>query len=129
LYLSLGERERQIMESLYQRGRATVAEVLDDIPDAPSYNAIRTMLTKLERKGLVRHVEDGPRYVYMATTRRSSAQISAVRRVLNKLFDGSAERTVAAVLNASGPISAEELARIEELIQKKKQQNQARSEQ
>ena len=121
MYLDLGGRERQIMDSLYRRGRATVAEVLEDLPDSPSYSTIRTMLGKLERKGRVKHVQDGPRYVYLPATPRRSAQTTALRRIFRNLFDGSAERTVAAVLEVSGSLSDEELTRIEELIARKKQ--------
>jgi predicted transcriptional regulator len=120
MYLDLGERERQIMESLYQRGRATVADVLDDLPDPPSYSAVRTMLGKLERKGLVRHAVDGPRYVYLPVPQRRTAQASALRRILHKLFDGSAEKTVAAILDVSGKMTDAELDRIQALIDRKR---------
>ena len=116
VYLDLGGRERQIMDALFQRGRATVAEVLAAIPDPPSYSAVRTMLGKLERKGLVRHLVDGPRYVYLPATPIKRAQTSALSRVVRRLFDGSAERTVAAVLDLSGDLSDAELDRIEQLI-------------
>lgn len=115
MYLRLGERERQIMEVLYQRGRATVAEVLDDLADPPSYSAVRTMLGKLERKGLVRHAVDGPRYIYIPVAKLRTAQTSTLRRVVDKLFGGSAERTVAAILEAEELTDAE-LDRLEQLI-------------
>ena len=63
----LGRRERQIMESVYQMGRATVAEVRARISDPPSYSAVRAMLGILEDKGLLTHEQDGPRYVYVPT--------------------------------------------------------------
>jgi len=120
MYLTLGARERQIIDALYRRGRATVAEVLADMPDPPSYSAVRTMLGKLERKGHVRHVEDGPRYVYLPTVPRKSAQTTALRRILRNLFDNSAERAVAAVLDLSDPLTAEQLDEIERLIAEKR---------
>ncbi|NOT08513.1 MAG: BlaI/MecI/CopY family transcriptional regulator [Gemmatimonadales bacterium] len=120
MYLDLGQRERQIIEALYQAGRATVAEVRAAIPDPPTYSAVRTMLGKLEAKGLVRHLVDGPRYVYLPTTTRRRAQTTALRRVLHKLFNGSAERTVAAVLDLSGHLPDDELDRLEALIDEKR---------
>ena len=66
----LSRRERQIMDSIYRRGRATAAEVLTDLPDPPSYSAVRTMLRLLEEKGHLRHEQDGPRYVYLPTVDR-----------------------------------------------------------
>jgi len=126
VYLGLGERERQIMEVLFQRGRATVAEVLGDIPNPPSYSAVRTMLGKLERKGLVRHAIDGPRYVYAPVANLRSAQTSTLRRVVQKLFGGSAERTVAAILDVSQDLSDAELDRIEQLIDDKRRRTNRR---
>lgn len=125
-YLDLGVRERQIMESLYGRGEATVHEVLADLPDPPSYSAVRTMLGKLERKGLVRHRALGPRYVYRATASREAAQVSAVRRIVLKLFDGSAARTVAAVLDDAESLTSEELDRIEALVERKQRERKDR---
>lgn len=116
MYLTLGSRERQIMDALYRLGRATVAEVLAGIPDPPSYSAVRTMLGKLERKGHVRHVEDGPRYVYLPAVARRTVRITALRRILRNLFDNSAERAVAAVLDLSDPMTDAELDQVEALI-------------
>lgn len=122
MYLDLGARERQIMEALYQTGRATVAEVRASLADPPSYSAVRTMLGKLEVKGLVRHTIDGPRFVYLPTITRRNAQTTALRRVLQKLFNGSAEKTVAALLDVSGPLEHEELDRLEQLIEAKRRE-------
>jgi BlaI family transcriptional regulator, penicillinase repressor len=120
MYLTLGDRERQIMDALYRLGRASVSDVLAQIPDAPSYSTVRTMLGKLERKGHVRHVADGPRYLYLATVPRRSVQTTALRRILRNLFDNSAQRAVAAVLDLSTPLSEEELDEIEALIAKRR---------
>ena len=122
MYLGLGERERQIMEALYIRGRATVQDVLDELPNPPSYSAVRTMLGKLEAKGLVRHVVHGPRYVYLPVAPRRKAQTSAVKRILRSLFDNSAEDAVAAVLDASD-VSEAELDRLETLIAQHRTRN------
>lgn len=91
-------RERQIMDVIYQRGRATVAEVRDKIPDPPSYSAVRALLRILEVKGHLRHEQDGPRYVYLPTTAREDARAGALRRVVDTFFAGSPERAVAALL-------------------------------
>lgn len=116
MYLTLGDRERQIMDALYMLGRGTVSDVLANLPDPPSYSAVRTMLGKLEKKGHVRHVEDGPRYVYLPVMPRRTAQTTALRRILRNLFDNSPRRAVAAVLDLSNPMSEEELDHIEALI-------------
>jgi predicted transcriptional regulator len=114
----LSRRERQIMDIIYQRGRASVAEVLEALPDPPSYSAVRALLRVLEDKGHVKHAQDGPRYVYAATVPRTEAQESAMKRLLRTFFDGSAERAVAAFLDMhAGELSDEDLDRLAELIE------------
>src|SRR5687768_4037471 len=81
-YLDLSRRERQIMDALYRRGRASVSDVLEDIPDPPSYSAVRAMIGKLEEKGQLGHEEDGPRYVYFPIHPREEATETALRRML-----------------------------------------------
>ena len=93
----LSRRERQIMDVLYRRGRATAAEVLDGIPDAPSYSAVRALLKILEDKGHVRHQSDGPRYVYTPVVARDQAKRSALKHVVQTFFDGSASQVMAAL--------------------------------
>lgn len=115
MYLGLGERERQIIEALYQREPATVQEVLDALESPPTYSTVRAMLGKLEQKGLVRHEVDGPRYLYRAVVGRKEAQLSAVRRILRALFNGSTERAVATLLDVSD-LSEAELDRLEAMI-------------
>lgn len=116
---NLTRRERQIMDVVYARGRATVAEVLEGMADAPSYSSVRTLLRLLEEKGQVRHEQDGPRYVYVPTVAREKARRSALRNVLTTFFDGSTEDAVAALLDLhderNGPV---DLARIRALIEK-----------
>lgn len=97
-HLDLGRRERQIIEVLFRLGRATVAEVLAGLPDPPSYSAVRAMLGKLERKGQVRHVEDGPRYLYMAAAPAERARRTAMRNLVDTFFAGSAESAAVALL-------------------------------
>jgi predicted transcriptional regulator len=113
----LSRRERQIMEVLYRRGRATVAEVQAGIPDAPSYSAVRALLRVLEEKGHARHEEEGPRYVYLPCVPRTEARNSALRHMVRTFFDGSPAEAVAALLgDADTRLSTEELAELARLI-------------
>jgi predicted transcriptional regulator len=113
----LSRRERQIVDILYSRGRATAAEVQTALADPPSYSAVRAMLRILEDKGHVRHEQDGPRYVYLPTVARERAKRTALRHVLQTFFDGSAEEAISALLNQSDTrLSPGELDRLAELI-------------
>jgi predicted transcriptional regulator len=115
----LGRRERQIMDILLRRGRATAAEVLEDLADPPSYSAVRSMLRLLEDKGYVRHEWDGPRYVYLATGDPDQIKHNAVRHLLHTFFGGSTESAVVAMLGASDkPLTRDELDRLAALIDK-----------
>ncbi|MGH7505252.1 MAG: BlaI/MecI/CopY family transcriptional regulator [Longimicrobiales bacterium] len=98
-HIHLTRRERQIMDVVYARGQATVSEVLEHLPDAPGYSAVRAMLRKLEEKGHLRHDASGPRYVYEATVPREEARESALERLMRTFFDGSASKTVAAIID------------------------------
>jgi predicted transcriptional regulator len=117
--LTLARREREIMDILYRLGKATAAEVMEQLKGQPNYSTVRTQLRVLEEKGHVRHTEQGLRYVYAPAVPRHAASKSALRHVVHTFFDGSAERTVAALLGgeASG-LSEEELDRIAKLIAK-----------
>jgi predicted transcriptional regulator len=120
-HIHLSRRERQIMDILYQRGRATGAEVRHDLPNRPSYSAVRAMLRVLEEKGHVRHEEEALRYVYLPTVPREKAKRSALKHMLNTFFDGSAEQAVAALLDVStAKLFPEELDRLAQLIEKAK---------
>ncbi|HEX2210247.1 MAG TPA: BlaI/MecI/CopY family transcriptional regulator [Longimicrobium sp.] len=94
----LARRERQIMEIILKRGRATAAEVHGDLPDPPTYTAVRGMLRLLEEKGYLRHEEDGPRYVYFPTADRRRVGDSALKHLVSTFFDGSATTAVAAMI-------------------------------
>jgi predicted transcriptional regulator len=119
LHAILTRRERQIMDVLFRRGRTTAAEVMGDLPGDPSYSTVRTQLRVLEEKGHVRHDDDGVRYVYTAVVRRQAARKSALRHLVDTFFDGSAEKTVTALLGGEAArISDDELDRIAELIAK-----------
>ena len=100
-HLDLSRRERQIIDILYANGRATAAEVQTLLPDPPSYSAVRAMLRILEDKGHVRHLQDGPRYLYMPTVARDNAKRSAMHHMLQTFFDGSAEQAISALLDDS----------------------------
>ena len=113
----LGRRERQIVEILIRRGQATAADVLADLPDPPSYSAVRGMLRLLEEKGHVRHEWAGPRHVYQATQDPQEAGRAAARHLVRTFFNGSMESAVAAMLGATEqPPSAQELDRLGQLI-------------
>jgi BlaI family penicillinase repressor len=115
----LSRRERQIMDILYRKGRATAAEVLEGLPDPPSYSAVRALLRILEGKGHVRHESSEGKYVFIPTTRRASAKRSAIRHLLKTFFDDSPGDAVAALLDASSArLSDEELDRLARLIEK-----------
>jgi BlaI family transcriptional regulator, penicillinase repressor len=114
----LSRRERQIMDSVYRRGKATAAEVLSDLPDPPSYSAVRTMLRLLEDKGHLRHEQDGPRYVYVPTVARENARLSALQHLVSTFFNGSAEQAMAALLEISdADLSDEQLDRLQQMIE------------
>jgi len=114
---TLARREREIMNILYRRGRATAAEVMADLSGAPNYSTVRTQLRVLEQKGHVRHEEEGLRYVYLPAVPRRAARRSALRQLVDTFFDGSAEQVVAALLGGEGArVSKDELKRIAELV-------------
>lgn len=114
---ALSRRERQIMDVIYRRGQATVTEVMEEIPDAPGYSAIRALLRVLEEKGHLRHEPDGPRYVFLPTVPRERARDSALRQLLHTFFDGSTEQAVAALLDLSSTkLSDAELDKLSKLI-------------
>lgn len=111
----LARRERQIMDIIYQRGQATAAEVLDALPDPPSYSSVRALLRVLETKGHLRHRREGSRYVFLPTVPAEEARRSALARVVRTFFDGSTQATVAALIDESS-LSRAELDRLQELI-------------
>ena len=119
----LSRRERQIMDLLYQLGEATAAEVLERLPDPPSYSAVRAMLRILEDKGHIRHHEDGPRYVFAPVVARDAARQSAVSHLLRTFFDGSVEQAMTALLDATDrTLSGAEVDRLSALIEQRKRE-------
>jgi len=122
-HANLSRRERQIMDVVYRLGSAGATEVLEGMPDPPSYSAVRAMLRVLEEKGHLRHEQDGTRYVYLPTLSRARARRSALRSVVDTFFEGSAEQAVAALLDASrDDLSKDELDRLATLIEQARQE-------
>jgi BlaI family penicillinase repressor len=114
----LSRRERQIMDVIYRRGRATAADIHESIPDPPGYSAVRAMLRVLEEKGHIRHEEKDLRYVFLPVVPREKARRSAVAHLLETFFEGSAEQAVATLLDVSArDLSKEKLDRLAALIE------------
>ena len=117
LKAALSRRERQIMEIVYRRGEASAAEILADLPDPPTYSAVRGLLRVLVEKQHLRHRADGPRYVYTPIVTREKARTKAVTDLLDTFFDGSAAQAAAALLGSSRrKLSDEELDELDTLI-------------
>jgi predicted transcriptional regulator len=120
---TLTKRERQIMDALYRRGRATAGEIMEALPGSPSYSTVRTQLRVLEQKGHVAHVEEGLRYVYAPTVPRHSARRSALKHLVDTFFDGSNAKVVAALLGGEGArLSPDELKRIDALVRRAREE-------
>src|SRR5438132_13089643 len=118
-HLNLTRREREIMDILYRRGRATAGEVMADLSGDPNYSTVRTQLRVLEEKGHIRHEEEGLKYVYVPAVPRRAARKSALRHLVDTFFDGSAEQVVAAVLGGEAArLSDDDLKRIADLVAK-----------
>jgi BlaI family penicillinase repressor len=113
----LSRRERQILDVIYHLGRATASEVLERLPDAPTYTTVRGLLRVLESKGHVRHEEDGARYVYIPTMTKQRAAKSALKHVVQTFFDGSPSSAMAALLGGERSLSTEEIDRLAALVE------------
>ena len=113
----LSRRERQIMEIVYELGRATAVEVRERMPDPPSYSAVRAMLRILEDKGHIIHEQDGPRYIFLPIVPREEASETALRRLVRTFFGGSPEGAMAALLDLDGDrLDEDALRRLAEMI-------------
>ena len=107
------------MDALYQSGEATVNEVIERMPDPPSYSAVRATLRVLEDKGLVKHKQDGPRYVYLPAIPAEKAGFAALKHLVQTFFDGSAEQALVALVQMSdGNLTPAELERLSDRIGK-----------
>jgi len=114
---AVSRRERQILDILYARGRATAAEIQAALPDPPGYSATRALLRILEEKGHIRHESDGPRYVFLPRVSRQKARVAALKHMLGTFFNGSAADAAAALVDGSAAkLSSEELDQLEALI-------------
>src|ERR1700677_4172082 len=117
--MGLSRREHQMMDILFSLGRASGQEIRERLPDRPSYSAVRTILRVLERKGHIRHVEEGLRYVYLPAMEREMAKKSAIQRLVSTFFNGSAKAAAAALLDpASAHLSDADLRDLEGMIRK-----------
>ena len=117
---ALSRRERQVMDILFRLGKATAQEVLDELPDPPSYSAVRALLVTLETKALVKHAKESRRYVYSPSVPEKRAKRSALRQLLSTFFDGQPEKLVASLLDPDDQqLSQEEIERIRGLIEPK----------
>lgn len=122
-HIHLSRRERQIMDVIYQLGQATAAEVMERLPDPPSYSAVRAMLRLLEEKGHLQHKQDGPRYIFKPTLAHDKARRSALKHLVETFFEGSAEQAVAALLDLSkSKLSDDVLDRLAQMIEQAKKE-------
>ena len=120
---SLTRREREIMDILYRRGRATAHEVLGDLADPPSYSAVRALLRLLEERGHVKHAQEGQSYVYAPAVARGDARKSALAHLVRTFFAGSVEQAVATLVESSrSKLSRDELDRLSDLIDRAKKE-------
>ena len=113
----LSRRERQIMDIVYARGQATAADVTSALADPPSYSAVRALLRILEQKGHLRHLQDGPRYVFLPTVSRDRARRSALRNLVRTFFDGSSAQAAAALIDQA-QLSDPDFQRLADAIDK-----------
>jgi predicted transcriptional regulator len=114
--LDLGRRERQIMEVIFEHGRATVAEVRAALNDPPGYSAVRTFMNILEEKGHLTHEQQGLSYVYRPTHAREEAGKAALKRVLQTFYEGSIANSVAALIDGPDTLTADEIDQLTRLI-------------
>ena len=118
----LSRRERQVMDILHRRGEATVAEIMGDLPDPPTYSAVRSVLRILGEKELIRYKEDGPRYVYYPAQDTEAARDDVLAHVVRTYFAGSPEQAVTALLRMSDvDMSDDQVQRLRETIRRARQ--------
>ena len=120
-YQKLSKRERQIMDIIHQLGEASVAEVLDRLPDPPGYNSARMLMNILERKGMLKHRQEKKRYIYSATTKTEEVKKSALDHLLKTFFGGSAPKVVSTLIQERN-LSPEDLDELSQMIEKAKQE-------
>ena len=114
----VSRRERQILDILYRVGEATAQDVLEELPDPPSYSAVRALLATLENKEMVKHSKNGRRYLYAPVITESKAKTTALKGLLNTFFQGKPQNLVAALLDPSDQkLSREEIEEIRKLVE------------
>jgi len=115
---ALSRRERQILDILYRLGKATAQDVQNELPDPPSYSAVRALLATLENKDMVKHTKEGRRYLYRPAINESKAKRTALKNLLGTFFKGKPENLVAALLDPGDQqLTEKEIAEIRKLIQ------------
>jgi len=116
----LSRRERQVMDILFRLGKGTAQEVLDELPDPPSYSAVRALMVTLESKNLVKHAKESRRYIYSPVVPEKRAKRSALRQLLATFFEGRPENLVASLLDPEDQqLSQEQIDSIRNLIEPK----------
>ena len=115
-HVHLSRRERQIMDIIHRLGKATATEVMEALPNPPSYSTVRALLRLMEEKGYLRHETDGTKYVFLPTLAREKALQSALKQMVQTFFAGSTEQAVAALLSKS-KLKQDELDRLSVLIE------------
>ena len=124
LHTELSKRERQIMDVIYRKKKATAKEVMEKIPKPPSYSTVRKLLHILEQKGFLKHVQDGLKYIYYPKIPHKKAMRSAVRQLMETYFDNSVEEAMTALIEYdTGDLSDKELDRLIHIIEKKKRED------
>jgi predicted transcriptional regulator len=116
LHNELSKRERQIMDVIYRRNSASVKEVLEEIPDPPSYSAVRALINVLEGKGFLNHKKQGKKYIYLPTIPHKKAMRSAIKQLLKTYFNDSVEDAVVAIIKTKNKLSDEDFNRLTALI-------------
>lgn len=117
----LSRRERQIMEIIYTQGRASAAEVMQALPDPPSYSTVRALLRFMEEKGYVKHTEEGRKYIYSPTLTAKKASRSALKNLLSTFFNDSVEQAFASLLDLKAKdLSGDDLDRLAQILKEKK---------
>ena len=119
---ALARRERQVMDLIYRLGEASAQEIQDELPDPPSYSAVRALLATMVDKGLIKHRKESRRYLYSPAVSEKKAKRSALKQLLGTFFDGKPEKLVASLLDPSEQnLSREEIERIRELIDRQEE--------
>lgn len=119
---ALSRRERQVMDILHRRAEATVAEIMAELPDPPTYSAVRSVLRILGEKDLIRYREDGPRYVYYPAQDTETARDDVLAHVVRTYFAGSPEQAVTALLRMSDvDMKDDEIQRLRDTIRRARQ--------